>query len=244
MSADLNFDQELEDHRTACGVCGQEMIVRIPTNPAAKKLALGLLGTVAHDECGDQAKAEKKRRENLAAYSESWKLLCPPEFNKEISFSTCGLHLKPKYEQIIRWKYGPKGLIAFGGTGRCKTRFMFRLVRREHFAGRKVVYVRHPEFREKVSRLSFMSQMDLFRYMADFRAADIVFFDDLGKGRITDASEEALESMIDERTRNEKPIFFTSNEGQDSLAARLSQDRGMPMIRRILDFCEIVDFGY
>lgn len=265
MSAELNMSDELEDMRTTCGVCKKPMIVQVPRDPEVRKLfgiAQDLLGgrtlmrVFAHDEClKDRAamtalEVERERRVELI---NKWKRICPPEFLAPIDFDICGQSFKGQHDRIMKWVYGghsiagsdqKAGLIAFGKTGRCKTRFIFKLCEREILQGREVVYVRHPEFREKVSRLSFHNANDLFYYLKPLRLADILFFDDLGKARITDASEEAIESIIDERTRNGRPIFFTTNEGDESLGARLSQDRGEPMLRRIFDFCDLVNFGF
>lgn len=229
---------------TKCAKCGASIMVEVPIDPDARKLVSGLLARVACEGCTEIAGARKIEQTRTASQMErlsQWRQLCPDEFKKPIDFKLCS---KKLHAAIMAWEFGTRGLIATGRTGRCKTRFMFKLCEREFYAGRSLAYVRHSDFREKVSRFAYEDAGKLYRYLRPLREVDIVFFDDLGKGRFTDATEEAFESLLDFRTRGGKPILFTTNDGSESLQARLSADRGEPIIRRIFDFCEPIDFGF
>jgi hypothetical protein len=246
MSAELNLANDLEQIRATCAICARPMFVSVPRDPEARKLMQPLLKLAAHSECTeyrkrrDAARLEGERQTELV---ENWRRICPDEFKKALDWKLC-TPFRTQHDQIMGWNFGDRGLIAYGRTGRCKSRFVFKLLEREYFAGRRVAFFRHSDFRETVSRLSYESAAGLFKYIQPFRLADILLIDDLGKARITEASEEAIEGLIDERTRNGRPILITTNEGEESLGARLSQDRGEPMLRRILDFCAPVDFGF
>jgi hypothetical protein len=261
MSAELFVPDDMEEVTTSCAVCKKPMRVQVPKDPEVRRMlnmiepaddkrgqvvfaGKSFMQGVAHQNC---IATEIGRREAVRAKQdlnerfELWQKICPDEFKQAIDFQRCAREL---YNLVMAWTYSGRGIIASGRTGRCKTRFLFKLCEREFFAGRSVEYVRHPDFREKVSRLAYDDATKLYHYTKKFLTADIVFFDDLGKGRITAASEEAIESLINARTIAGLPIFFTTNDGDESLQARLSEDRGEPMLRRILDFCEPIDFGF
>ena len=248
------MSDETELVQVACNICTMPMMIPLPMEKDAREIAdkMRAMCPPAHEACIDQRvadRAEKVQDTTDAERRAQWAKICPEEFREPFSINRVDSAIREtvrrNYAKIMAWRFeSRRGIIAYGRTSRCKTRILFKLCEREFMAGRSVEYVRHPDFRETVSRLSFSDQVAARRYVRKFEQADIVLFDDLGKGRITEASEEAIESLINHRKMFRKPIFFSTNDGADSLQARLSADRGEPMIRRILDFCEDFDFGF
>ena len=59
-------------------------------------------------------------------------------------------------------------------------------------------------------------------------------------GRLTDAVQSHLFDLLEERTANERPTFWTSNAGGAELAAMFSPDRAEPLLRRLTEFSKII----
>lgn len=70
----------------------------------------------------------------------------------------------------------------------------------------------------------------------------ILFFDDLGKLKLTERAETELFGVIDRRISNGLPLLATTNDSGDSLAARMTENRGPAMIRRLREFCDVIQF--
>jgi DNA replication protein DnaC len=235
-----------------CKACGRGVKLIVDDLCPASMLAI-LARMAAHDECAAQARSENNARDaaqRLEVRSQMWETICPSEFKKEIDFTKPG-NSPALFQRLGAWEYesgepkkvNGKGILATGGTGRCKSRYMFKLCERYFKAGRRVVCVSHTTFRRELSYLMREEPRQGVRYMDLLLHADIMFMDDLGKGEITPASEEAFEMLLDKRTSNGKPCFFTSNDNMSTLQRRLSADRGAPIIRRLMDYCEHMNFG-
>jgi len=72
--------------------------------------------------------------------------------------------------------------------------------------------------------------------------ADALFIDDIGKGKWTPATSSQFWELVDDRTRNRKPIFLTTNLNGETLVASLGLDRDIaePLLRRIRESCDVV----
>ena len=66
--------------------------------------------------------------------------------------------------------------------------------------------------------------------------------DDIFKVKLTDSFENAIFTIIDQRINNLRPIIATMNDVGATLAARMSPDRGGPIVRRLREACQIVVF--
>lgn len=247
----MSDEADTEAVEVKCQICGGFLTVEVPKGdgPFDRKIRSMAENMAAHDICqagrlSDAREAERRRRETerRARLEIAWNKACPEEFRATINYqdADCSREI---HAQVLRWqRTSRKGLILAGPTGRCKTRFLWDLLKREHYAGIPFYMARHPEWRRKASRLAGESQTELDKWIGVQAKIAIWAMDDLGKGTVTPASEEALESLIDERSRRRLPMLFTTNDSADSLTRRLSADRGAPMVRRILDTCDVVKF--
>ncbi len=225
-----------------CKICKAPVTVNIPSGSYRHDVEK-LLPLATHNRCYDQKVNAQKAAQMFVdekARLESWQAICPPEYRKALNWE------KPKsnrdiYKSIMDWKFGPKGLLVTGATGYCKTRFVYKLLEREYLAGRKVQAYTHPEWRRMTSQFAESDMRAAGRFIAMLSKLDILFIDDLGKGRITPATEEAFEDLIDARAKFNRPTFFTTNCTKDSLLNMLSEDRGEAIIRRIVEFCTTID---
>jgi DNA replication protein DnaC len=191
-------------------------------------------------EAGERNATTKARREH-------WKELCPVEFRTpdEDGGHTDVNRLRleqAKFAEAMSWTYGKRGLLLVGPSGTCKTRVMWRIVRREFDAGRKVIAMKAHRFGiEAVERQMTKGFAQWFNELA---RAPLLFIDDLGKGKFTDAVESHFFGLIDERTEHNRPIVITTNSTGTALAARMSEDRGEPIVRRLKDYCDSVVFNH
>ena len=66
--------------------------------------------------------------------------------------------------------------------------------------------------------------------------------DDIFKVKLTDSFENAIFTIIDQRINNLRPIIATTNDVGSTLAGRMSQDRGEPIVRRLREACKAIVF--
>jgi DNA replication protein DnaC len=252
MSTELFTPPGTEAVDTLCAICGQPMRLFAPVAGEGENAELcteivkRLMKTAAHAECADQRRASQYREERAekeatarASLEAGWLKICPEEFRQDLDFSKCS---RINLQRVLQWQFGKKGLLIHGLSGLCKTRFTFQLLNREYFGGRTVKAISHTTFRQHATALASEDAGKLCRFMAALCGADILFLDDLGKGTFTNASEEALCEVIDVRTSKNRPIFYTCNSSLESLALRLSPERGAPMMRRITEHVEPIKF--
>lgn len=223
----------------ACNVCGSAIHTwHDPEAPgwviAKLSRSIACVGCIAR---ADGAAMARQAADRLEIRSQMWETLCPHEFRAPLDFARNGREL---YDRLMAWQFGPRGLFLSGRTGKCKTRYLLRVLEREFLAGRSCAFVAHIDFRREVSYLSQTDPLAMRRYMAVLMKADVVLFDDLGAGVITAAGEEAFEGMLAARCRNGKPTLFSANSEIDALGTRFSADRSEPILRRLREFSEQV----
>ena len=175
-----------------------------------------------------------------------WVSLCPVEFRIRAEGGGYTRLEKmdeaaPGWRKILDWKFGHRGLLIRGESGRCKTRAMWRLLRRLFDERKKFVALTAAEFDRQCRDAG--GNYTLSEWFDRLAQRDVLFLDDIGKGAWTQATEAQIFDLIDCRTRNGKPILATSNDSGASLAARLSEDRGGPLVRRLRDYCDTLVFS-
>lgn len=175
-----------------------------------------------------------------------WVRICPIEFRLP---SEAGGKTRlevmdaasPGWRRILDWKCGQRGLLVRGATGRCKTRGMWRLLRKVFDERRKIAVLTSAQFDRQCRDAG--GNFTLTPWFNQLATVDVLFLDDLGKARWTEGTEAQIFDLIDQRTREGKPILATTNDDGATLAARLSADRGEPLIRRLRDYCDTAVFG-
>ncbi len=165
--------------------------------------------------------------------------LCPKLYQKN------DLNRLPSQElkQAMDWKLGPKGLILIGDTGLGKSRVAWELLRRVLIKDRPEVTFKWFDaiaFGHAISE-KYRSE-NAEDWLERLSKVGLVFFDDLGKLKMTERAETELFGLIERRCANELPIIATTNDTGDSLAARMTDNRGPAMIRRLREFCGIIKF--
>lgn len=233
---------DCKDVTVECAICHQPVTVQVPIAPV---FGLNLANfRITHNECLDK-KRSKERTDQLLLESEkrlaSFERMCPPEFLKKLNENAPGYNHKMRWA-VAGWVYNPKGLLLIGPSGRCKTRFAWKLLQAEHNRGRTVAGITHVEFRAKISALASSDIKSAWKFMESIEGVDLLLLDDLGKGRRTPAAEEALFLMIDKRVEKNLPTIYTMNTSLEVFSANLSDEYREPLLRRIQDNTTQIDF--
>lgn len=164
--------------------------------------------------------------------------LCPPLYaNSDPS------RLPPEFKSVQEWTYGPQGLLVLGETGCGKTRSVWMLLRRlmlDPAVDYRVVFFDGVSFGQMLNRKFRREEAE--DWLDSLASVDIVFFDDLGKLKLTERAEAELFGVIERRCANMKPILATTNDTGASIAARMTDNRGAAFVRRLREFCRIVQF--
>lgn len=187
--------------------------------------------------CYDQI-SRKRDAARHAELEAKWREKCPADFlatdpkDPRLNIKAVG--------QVLDWEFGPKGLLLYGPTARGKTRGMWLLLQRLFFEGKNFKAMSAATFCEKSSDAAGRGESDEFT--ESLVGTQILFIDDIGKGKMTERNAGALFNVLDQRFINQKPVFMTMNLIGDELAKRIDPDMGAPLVRRMREFCHQVKF--
>ncbi len=190
--------------------------------------------------------AEAKRQAAIERFHQD----CPPAYF-ESDWNHPGLRpYASQIQRVLSWQPSPRGLLLAGPTGRGKTRSLFSLYHRLVHDG--VVDCRYWHASDWFARLG-----EFVRYGRDDAAAwveavaahAVVILDDIGQEAVLNAKADWAAAhffrFLDLRLANSLPLIATTNLGADEIASRFSPGnavRGDPLVRRLLDLCEVVKF--
>ncbi len=132
-----------------------------------------------------------------------------------------------------------RGLMIVGESGKGKTRCMWLLIQRLLCVeGVPVRAINDTLFSVEYSkRLGNGTAED---WIDRLSRVSVLFIDDLGKAAPTARHKEAFYSVLEARSANMLPTLITTNYGKDGLLARFGADDGAAIVRRIVEFCEII----
>lgn len=167
---------------------------------------------------------------------ERFQKLCPPLYRESDPARL------PKLHDVLAWQPGQQGLLLTGPTGTGKTRCLWQLVKRLVEQGESVCAFDCVSFGHEVSKRFGDSEEAPEDWAAQLATYPIIFFDDLGKLKLTDRAEAELFGLIERRTANMKPILATTNDTGTTLQDRMTDNRGPALIRRLREFCNVIQF--
>jgi DNA replication protein DnaC len=204
-----------------------------------KMLGREMSAPVTCDDCNKKFKAENaaKTEEAIKRGRETkWLKMCPPLYQDS------DLSRLPKLstEKVLGWKFGPRGLVIYGDTGKGKTRAAFLLCKKLHDKGLAVSAFHGNRFAHDCAKK--FGEGNGENWIEGLVCKDVVFFDDLGKFKLTERVEAELFGLIETRVANLKPVIITTNFIGGDLEAKMTADRGEPLVRRLREFCESVAF--
>lgn len=190
-------------------------------------------------------RAELQKDERALALKE-WEAAVPALL-RETDWSDA--RLRPYQTEISRvrsWKRGSRGIYAVGRSGRGKSRSIYALARR--LSVDELVPVRYllqNEITREINRdglNGFLEKLDAIK------RAPVVVWDDFGKfaaiGSRRDLLASEIEALIDFRFTHGLPFLISSNARDAQLVEIFGPLRGEPILRRIVEGCEVVDFGW
>lgn len=149
-------------------------------------------------------------------------------------------------EKVMRWTPKlKKGILLVGDSGSGKTRTVYLLLKALLLEDgiyptiKKCVILRH-EIARAAKSSDELARPKMMKAMID---APILYLDDLGQMANTASAEEALLTIVEERTQVGRPIIATSQlTGARFIQQFQMQERGEAIARRLGDFCYNIHF--
>lgn len=189
------------------------------------------------DDCCRKSSTDQSRHKRSDLLNQHWVRMCPQVYADTV-FDR--LPSPDHSQKAMEWPFGEQpngyGLMLWGWPSTGKTRTMWLILKREHFAGKSVVAFGPGEWAYEAERRNYRRA----GWISRLNACDILAFDDVDKFRLTHEQEQALFSIVETRTSKKRPIFFTGNVNGEVLT--LNFRLGEPLVRRIREFCVAVHF--
>ncbi len=208
--------------------CGRAMFIQVFCGP-----------------CQDARKAERDAtnlRYDLAQWSCGWRSKCPKEF-QQTNPGDPRLN-QVALKKVLGWEMNPKGLVLHGATGKGKTRASWLLIKQLIMSGKldgdKFEWMTAADFCDRSSASS--AKGEAYDFLYDLKRAQLLFIDDFGKGKMTERNAGAFFNVMDHRFSNHLPVILTMNYCGKDLVSRLDSDMADPLMRRLIEFCNIIDF--
>ncbi len=185
----------------------------------------------------EQEKREAARKARDARIDAAWERICPPLYRdtQEDRLPT------DKFEQVMAWEYGPKGLLLIGESGLGKTRCAYRLLHRLLHEDRTIRAFDATQFGYECAHHFGVGTGA--RWISGLCAADVVFLDDLAKVKMTERVEAELFGLVERRAAFLRPIIITTNYTGAVLMRKMSEGTGPALTRRLREFCGVINFG-
>lgn len=172
---------------------------------------------------------------------------CPEAYR---SFDVTHHSISPNRAQISRvitWEPQAKGMLLSGPTGRGKTRACWQLLKRLYAEqGVECRWYHAMDFFTELHECIKYGRDDARGWIEAVAWRNVVFMDDWGQEVNLKAREDWAQSwffrFLDLRLERRLPLIITTNMGAKDIAERNNNLRGDPLIRRLLEVCEIVKF--
>ena len=189
------------------------------------------------DKCTKEIESEKQLR-SAEKLKEAWERICPP-LHKQTDIDK--LPNMEASNTALAWQFNERGLLLHGQTGTGKSRTAWLVLKTAHFEGKKIL-VLNGASAIRYAAIFSTSTADAEKWIDRHANVDVLFMDDAFKVKLTESYEAALFAVIDSRMENLRPIIATTNDTGETLAGRMSQDRGAAMVRRLRECCDSIGF--
>lgn len=151
---------------------------------------------------------------------------------------------------VRNWSHNSKGLLLTGPTGRGKTRAILDLLRRLAVdEGHDFRYWHASTWFSELQKQNRFGRDEAHSWVSATAIHGTVVIDDLGQEAIgtvkgEDWAQSWLFRFLDVRLAHGLPLIVTTNLSASSIAgtAQRAEIRADPLIRRLLDLCEVIKF--
>ncbi|MCJ7823953.1 MAG: ATP-binding protein [Anaerolineales bacterium] len=150
-------------------------------------------------------------------------------------------------DAVLAYQFSPKGMLLTGPTGKGKTRSCWQLLRRLYAEdGIECRWWHAMDFFTELQDQVKFGRDDAKGWVSDLAWRKIVFIDDWGQEANLKSRESWAEGwffrFVDYRIERGLPLIITTNLTAKDIARREGDVRGDPMLRRLLEMCEVVKF--
>ena len=165
---------------------------------------------------------------------DGWAKLCPTRFyDTQLS----RLPFPENATRALNWKFEHgHGLNFWGWPDTGKTRTLFMVLGKLHFAGYDVLVFTPGEFAEELGKRGYRRD----RWVIRVKQCPYVAWDDFDKMTLTRDQELVLFAILDYRMSHKLPCLLTHNSKADELAYKFRE--GAALVRRIRQFTKAIHF--
>jgi len=180
-----------------------------------------------------------------AAAAERFHAQCPIEY-RESDWNRLE-RFGPQISRVLDWKLGKRGMLLSGPTGRGKTRAAWGMVRRLAVdEGHDVRFWHATDWFATLQAHVRYGSDDARGWVDAVAQRRLVVIDDIGQEAVATAKSDWAQAwffrFLDLRIGAGLPLIVTTNLTADGMAGRTTDVRGDPLVRRLLDLCEVVKF--
>lgn len=192
-------------------------------------------------ECCQRVSAEQKAKADEFSRQEKlhkWQAICPAGF-RDTQIEK--LPRPEKAQEILAWNYGKTGVLLHGKTGKGKSRCAWLLCEKVFNSG-KSIHVLNSLAGFEYAGIFESGGRAAHEWVQSRCSCGLLFLDDVFKVKLTDSFESAVFAIVDYRLAHQLPILATLNDTGATLMARMSEDRGAALYRRLKEMCEVIQF--
>lgn len=229
----MNSDFKLDLSPTTCNRCG---------SPVTGVFFAGKLLRPVCDTCHKIVGKTNQDIEIEKRQSE-WREICPPEMRfTDVEHKTWKENIEP-IKQVLEWEFNKegKGLVLGGSSGKCKTRSVWKLLKRLYINGVSFIAITETQFANECGSKFAISALEGRQWVDELCKTPLLFIDDIGKSSVTQKFSHELFHVIDKRTSWRRPTIATLNSSGKELESKLGES-GAKIVRRLRDYCEIIKF--
>lgn len=186
-------------------------------------------------DASERAEVRAAEAKANARRAEKWKTIIPPKYREtDITHPDFPANL----HRQLRSRPLTASIALIGPAERCKTRLLALLAKRAIATDLTVGWCPANAFQWAASReFDRQDGHDARQWLRRWHTADVLFLDDLGKHRWTDAVESAFFGLLEGRASRKLPIHWSMNptpEDVPDLSERLRQEPA-DLVGRALD---------
>jgi DNA replication protein DnaC len=232
-------DSQPEMRESQCQQCANKF-----QRPVYRLFGREIFAAALCDDCTAKRKARMRAEEEKEQEAKKllrWHQAVPPLYRKSDPNQLNPMALKV----VERFPFQEsKGLYLYGNFGTGKTRAACMILHKYHEQDKTVWMMPSTDFAQCCAAqfaIGSDSARDAHKKLGRCKSVVILLLDDLGKERFTDRVETELFNVVETRLSNSRPFLITSNYSVKSLGQRMSSDQGGAIIRRIVEFCHVVE---